>query len=98
MALNTLQRVVERDQQAVQRHRSTVLDCLKDPDIAIRKRALDLTYALVNHSNVKVMVKELIQFLRTADLEFREDITAKICLLTDKYVLFFKPNQFENRN
>jgi len=85
VALNTLQRVVERDQQAVQRHRSTVLDCLKDPDIAIRKRALDLTYALVNHSNVKVMVKELIQFLRTADLEFREDITAKICLLTDKY-------------
>eukprot|EP01096_Ripella_sp_DP13-Kostka_P003624 TRINITY_DN1544_c3_g2_i2.p1 TRINITY_DN1544_c3_g2~~TRINITY_DN1544_c3_g2_i2.p1 ORF type:complete len:867 (+),score=475.34 TRINITY_DN1544_c3_g2_i2:57-2603(+) len=85
VALNTLQRVVDRDQPAVQRHRAIVLDCLKDPDISIRKRALDLTYALVNHQNIKLMVKELIQFLKAADLEFREDITAKICLLTYKF-------------
>ena len=85
VALNTLKRVVTLDQQAVQRHRATVVECLKDHDISIRKRALDLTYALVNESNIKILVKELINYLTTADIEFRRDITAQICELTEKY-------------
>jgi len=46
IALTMLLKVVSRDISAVQRHRNTVIDCLKDPDISIRRRALDLTYAL----------------------------------------------------
>lgn len=47
MALNTLARVVGVDAQAVQRHRATVVECVKDADISIRRRALELVYALV---------------------------------------------------
>eukprot|EP01095_Lingulamoeba_sp_RSL-Kostka_P015989 TRINITY_DN758_c1_g2_i1.p1 TRINITY_DN758_c1_g2~~TRINITY_DN758_c1_g2_i1.p1 ORF type:complete len:665 (-),score=228.30 TRINITY_DN758_c1_g2_i1:828-2822(-) len=85
VALNTLHRVVSIDQQAVQRHRKTVVACLKDHDISIRKRALDLTYALVNTQNIKDLVKELIGYLRSADLEFRSDIVARICMLTENH-------------
>jgi len=85
VALNTLKKVVSIDQQAVQRHRSTVVDCLKDHDISIRKRALDLTYALVNASNVKALVRELLNYLLTADMEFRAEITGQICVLTEKF-------------
>lgn len=85
VALNTLTKVVHVDQQAVQRHRQTVVECLKDHDSSIRKRALDLTYALVNKSNIKVLVKELVNFLISADIEFRPEITAQICLLTERY-------------
>jgi len=85
VALNTLSKVVNADLEAVQRHRNTIVDCLKDPDVSIRKRALDLIYALVNESNIKILAHELINFLQTASLEFRGELTAKLCNVTEKY-------------
>ena len=37
VALNILARVVAVDTQAVQRHRSTVVECVKDADVSIRR-------------------------------------------------------------
>ena len=37
VALNTLARVVAVDTQAVQRHRATIVDCVKDADVSIRR-------------------------------------------------------------
>ena len=54
VALNTLAKVVGIDTAAVQRHRSTIVDCVKDADVSIRRRALELVYALVNESNIQV--------------------------------------------
>ncbi len=55
VALNTLARVVGVDTQAVQRHRATVVACVKDADVSIRRRALELVYALVNQSNIQAL-------------------------------------------
>lgn len=80
VALNSLLKLVKVDLLAVQRHKTTIIDCLKDPDIAIRKKALELTYCLINESNVKQIAKEMIDFLITAEPEFKEALVTKLCL------------------
>lgn len=85
VALATLQKVVNVDSKAVQRHRATIIDCLKDNDISIRKRALDVAYMLVNEENVKSLTKELLNFLLVAETDFKEDLCSKLCMAVDRY-------------
>jgi AP-1 complex subunit gamma-1 len=85
VALNTLHKVVAQDPQAVQRHKNTIVDCLKDNDSSIRQRALELVYALVNEANVKMLVKELVSYLIACDVEFKDELTQRICQVVEKY-------------
>nr|CAH8868296.1 unnamed protein product [Trichobilharzia regenti] len=85
VALNTLLRVVHADSKAVQRHRLTILDCLKDPDVSIQRRAIDLCFALTNHTNVCAMVKELLLYLERCDNEFKGDVCSNISIAAEKY-------------
>ncbi|KAL5552930.1 hypothetical protein UlMin_040331 [Ulmus minor] len=85
VALNILMKAITVDAQAVQRHRATILECVKDSDASIRKRALELVYVLVNESNVKPLTKELIDYLEVSDQDFKEDLTAKICSIVAKF-------------
>ena len=64
VALNTLARVVGVDTQAVQRHRATVVACVKDADVSIRRRALELVYALVSQDNIQALTTELLDYLK----------------------------------
>ena len=77
------------DTSAVQRHRNTILDCLRDGDISIRRRALELSYALINEQNVRVLVRELLAFLEVADDEFKTGMTTQISLAAER----FAPNK-----
>ncbi|KAJ7623323.1 adaptin N terminal region-domain-containing protein [Roridomyces roridus] len=89
VALNTLNKVVSMDTNAVQRHRNIILDCLRDGDISIRRRALELSYALINETNVRVLVRELLAFLEVADDEFKLGMTTQISLAAER----FAPNR-----
>ncbi|KAB5575914.1 adaptin N terminal region-domain-containing protein [Coniochaeta sp. 2T2.1] len=85
VALNTLVKVVAIDTPAVQRHRNTILECLRDPDISIRRRALDLSFTLINEGNVRVLIRELLAFLEVADNEFKTTMTTQIGIAAEKY-------------
>lgn len=89
VALNTLIKVVAVEPNAVQRHRNTILECLRDPDISIRRRALDLSFTLINESNVRVLTRELLAFLEVADNEFKPIMTSQIGVAADR----FSPNK-----
>lgn len=77
--------MVSLEPNAVQRHRNTILECLRDPDISIRRRALDLSFALINAENVRPLIRELLAFLEIADTEFKLNMTSQICIAADRY-------------
>ncbi len=85
VALNTLVKVVTVEPNAVQRHRNTILECLRDPDISIRRRALDLSFTLIREDNVRVLIRELLAFLEVADNEFKPVMTTQIGIAADRY-------------
>lgn len=89
VALNTLIKVVAIEPNAVQRHRNTILECLRDPDISIRRRALELSFTLINEGNVRVLIRELLAFLEVADNEFKPTMTSQIGIAADR----FSPNK-----
>lgn len=84
VALNTLNKVALSD-NAVQRHRDVVLSCLSDGDVSIRRRALELSYALINDQNIRIMMRELLAFLEVADNEFKTGLTTQISLAAERY-------------
>lgn len=77
--------MVDIDYNAVQRQKQTILDCLTSHDLVIKKQALDLIYKITNSSNVKSIVKELVNFLLIADADFKRELSNKICQICEKY-------------
>jgi len=85
VALNSLSSVVDDDVAAVQRHRAIILDCLKDPDISIRQRALELTYQLVDANNIVELVRELLNYLVVAPPEHQSLLCSRVSAIVDKF-------------
>jgi AP-1 complex subunit gamma-1 len=85
VALNTLLRVVHADHNAVQRHRATIVECLKDADVSIKRRAMELCFALINSNNVRTMTEDMLQFLSTCEIEFKADCTSNMFLAMERF-------------
>lgn len=49
----------------------TITISSQDPDVSIRRRAMELSFALVNGQNIRSMMKELLAFLERAEPEFK---------------------------
>jgi hypothetical protein len=58
---------------------------LKDRDISVRRRALDLMYSMCDTTNAKVIVGELVRYLQVADYNLREEMVLKIAILTERF-------------
>ncbi|AMD20480.1 HDL264Cp [Eremothecium sinecaudum] len=85
IALNTLARVVAVEPQAVQGHRKFISQCLFDPDVSIQKRSLELMFTIMEDSNMKDTVDELIKFLSNCDGEDRDHIIYTVEHLINKF-------------
>ncbi|WOO83240.1 AP-2 complex subunit alpha-2 [Vanrija pseudolonga] len=71
--------------EPVKRHQQTIVLSLKDRDISVRRRALDLLYSMCDTSNAKEIVGELVRYLQVADYNLREEMVLKIAILTERF-------------
>uniref|UniRef100_A0A672LJK7 AP-1 complex subunit gamma n=1 Tax=Sinocyclocheilus grahami TaxID=75366 RepID=A0A672LJK7_SINGR len=85
ISMTSLQKIVQSDHNAVQRHRGTIVDCLKDQDTSVKRRALELSLALVSAVNIRSMMKELLIFLSTCPPELRSQTTSGIFNAAERY-------------
>jgi hypothetical protein len=58
---------------------------LQDPDLSIRRRALDLLFTMCDQGNAVTIVDELVKYLVVADFTMREELVLKIAILAEKY-------------
>ena len=77
----------------IRKHQQTIVLSLKDSDISIRRRALDLLYCMCDRSNAGEIVGELLEYLPVADFNIREDL---VCALPLDYgVCLSHPHTFQ---
>lgn len=77
------------ESSSLQRHRVTILDCLKDTDISIRRRALDLSFFLITLQNIRMLTRELLSFLEVCETDIKGSVASRICEVAGRY----RPNK-----
>lgn len=68
-------------------HMNTILENLRDSDLSIRRRALDLIFALCDQENATNVVNELLVYLSENDFTLKEELVLKIAILAEKFAL-----------
>jgi AP-3 complex subunit delta-1 len=71
------------------KYRPLILACLSDPDVTIRRRALDLLTAMTSRKNLAELVSQLMKHVELAAGAYKLDLVAKIVEMCsgDKYAL-----------
>lgn len=69
----------------IKQHQDIIIGSLKDRDISVRRKGLDLLYSMCDSSNAQPIVAELLHYLQNADFAIREEMVLKIAILTEKY-------------
>ena len=87
LGMDTMAHLAARSEslEAVKKHQDTIIISLKDRDVSVRRRALDLLYSMCDGSNAKSIVGELLKYLTVADYTLREEMVLKIAILTEKF-------------
>ncbi|ODQ64216.1 Adaptor protein-like protein complex AP-2 [Nadsonia fulvescens var. elongata DSM 6958] len=86
LALTSMAMLAARfDNLPIKKHLPTVLQTLRDRDISVRRKSLDLLYALCDVSTVRPIINELIKYLPNTDLVLREELVLKIIILVEKF-------------
>ena len=83
--LNTAAQQQMTDSNSLQRHRSTIMDCLSDKDVTIRKCALELSFQLLNNTNVRILTRELLNYLELAGIDEKASVASKIVDYAGRY-------------
>jgi AP-2 complex subunit alpha len=66
-------------------HSGIIIMSLRDNDISIRRRALDLLFLCCTVDSVKMVCKELLLYLKEDEPQLKDDIALKVAILAEKF-------------
>ncbi|KAJ2359437.1 hypothetical protein GGF43_000056 [Coemansia sp. RSA 2618] len=69
----------------LKKYQGVITQSLRDRDVSVRRRALDLLYSMCDVDSAKAIVGELLRHMAVADLALREEMALKVAILTEKY-------------
>lgn len=92
LGLDTMAHLAARSDSldAIKKHQDTIILSLRDKDISVRRRGLDLLYSMCDVTNSKAIVGELLRYLSIADYTLREEMVLKIAILTEKFAVEYE--------
>jgi len=87
LALESFAQLAETDNaQYVRKHQKTVLDALKEVDISVRRRALDLLYRMCDKESATSIIDSLLTYLDEANVAIKEETVLKIAILAERFL------------
>lgn len=81
LGLLGLHKLMQKEPRVVGEHKDLILGCLKDEDVTIRMRALDLVTAMVSKRNLVGIVRRLVDHLDFSDGAYRETVLGRIIFI-----------------
>ena len=58
---------------------------LREADVSIRRRAMDLLFTMCDSTNADTIVEELLRYLPTADFALREELVLKMAIMAERF-------------
>ncbi|PIA15420.1 Adaptor protein complex AP-2 alpha subunit [Coemansia reversa NRRL 1564] len=71
--------------EPIKRYQGVIVQSLRDRDVSVRRRALDLLYSMCDVTSAKAIVAELLRHMAIADATLREEMALKVAILTEKF-------------
>lgn len=86
LGLETMARlaIMQSMHEHLERYKNLILEKMHEPDISIRRQALNLLYALCRPGNWQQIVDELLEILAGSDSLLQEELVLKIAILAER--------------
>ena len=86
LGLNALGEMVKENPTVAATHQAAVMNCLQSDDEALRRKAIDLLFAISNENNVQVVIEKMLDFLKkTTDEYFQIILINRINDLAERF-------------
>ena len=87
LALESMSRIEpsSKASESILSQKNVILISLRDHDPSIRRRALDVLFALCNKKVAPEIVNDLLDYLSEKDVQLKEELILKIALLAEKF-------------
>jgi len=87
LALESFAQLAETENaKFVRKHQKTVFDALKEIDISVRRRALDLLYKMCDKDSAESIIDSLLDYLNEANIAIKEETVLKIAILAERFL------------